>query len=82
MTEGMPQNMLQLMGYEISIRYTIEIILPLFIQLMGEELFKVIIILINFQKTVRHPWPFQYLLHLCFSDSCMQVNTAHSFALL
>ena len=82
MTEGMPQNMLQLMGYEISIRYTIEIILPLFIQLMGEELFKVIIILINFQKTVRHPWPFQYLLHLCYSGSCMQVNTAHSFALL
>jgi len=46
MAEGMPQSMLQLMGYEISISYTIEVILPLFIQLMGEELFKVIIILI------------------------------------
>jgi len=47
MAEGMPQSMLQLMGYEISISYTIEVILPLFIQLMGEELFKVIIILIK-----------------------------------
>lgn len=46
MAEGVPQSMLQLMGYEISISYIIEIILPLFIQLMGEELFKVIMILI------------------------------------
>ena len=37
---------------------------------------------INFQKTVRHPWQFQYLLHLCYSGSCMHVNTAHSFVLL
>ena len=46
MTEGMPQSFPQLIGYEISIIHTLQNIYPLVIQLMGEELSKVTIILI------------------------------------
>ena len=46
MTEGMPQGFPQLIGYEISIIHTLQNIYPLVIQLMGEELSKVTIILI------------------------------------